>query len=115
MPQLAAALPSLSNGGRTVRVPLRDSIEFADGTTFDASAVKTSLMRHLTKKDSSRAAEMGPIESIETPDSKTVVLQYKTTFASAAVFPGLAIAIICLAFNLFGDALRDAVDPSTRR
>ena len=81
VPQLAAALPSLSNGGRTVRIPLRDGIEFADGTTFDAASVKTSLMRHLTKKDSSRAAEMGPIESIETPDTKTVVLQYRTTFA----------------------------------
>jgi peptide/nickel transport system permease protein len=33
----------------------------------------------------------------------------------AAVFPGLAIALICLSFNLFGDALRDALDPNTRR
>jgi peptide/nickel transport system permease protein len=33
----------------------------------------------------------------------------------AAVFPGLAIALICLSFNLFGDALRDALDPSTQR
>ncbi|MEU1306662.1 ABC transporter permease [Streptomyces shenzhenensis] len=29
------------------------------------------------------------------------------------VFPGLAIALICLGFNLFGDALRDALDPRT--
>jgi peptide/nickel transport system permease protein len=29
------------------------------------------------------------------------------------VFPGLAIAVICLGFNLFGDALRDALDPTT--
>ena len=41
--------------------------------------------------------------------------QYIFRAPSAAVFPGLAIAIICLAFNLFGDALRDALDPSTRR
>ncbi|WP_127360459.1 ABC transporter permease [Actinacidiphila soli] len=30
-----------------------------------------------------------------------------------AVFPGIVIALICLGFNLFGDALRDALDPKT--
>lgn len=29
------------------------------------------------------------------------------------IFPGVAIALICLGFNLFGDALRDAFDPKT--
>jgi peptide/nickel transport system permease protein len=32
-----------------------------------------------------------------------------------AVFPGLAISLAVLAFNLFGDALRDAWDPKLRR
>ncbi|WP_254259370.1 ABC transporter permease [Leucobacter chinensis] len=41
--------------------------------------------------------------------------QYIFRAPSAAVFPGLAIMIICLAFNLFGDALRDALDPSSAR
>ena len=27
------------------------------------------------------------------------------------IFPGVALALICLGFNLFGDALRDALDP----
>ena len=31
-----------------------------------------------------------------------------------AVFPGLAIFVTVLAFNLFGDGLRDALDPRTR-
>jgi peptide/nickel transport system permease protein len=31
------------------------------------------------------------------------------------VFPGIAIALICLGFNLFGDALRDALDPKTSK
>jgi len=31
-----------------------------------------------------------------------------------AIFPGLAISIAVLAFNLFGDALRDAFDPRLR-
>ncbi|HEY2095998.1 MAG: peptide/nickel transport system permease protein [Pseudonocardiales bacterium] len=29
------------------------------------------------------------------------------------VFPGIALALVCLGFNLFGDALRDALDPKT--
>ena len=31
------------------------------------------------------------------------------------VFPGLAIAVTVLGFNLFGDALRDALDPRRTR
>ncbi|MEM0053977.1 MAG: ABC transporter permease [Nitrososphaeria archaeon] len=31
------------------------------------------------------------------------------------IFPGLAIFLIALAFNLFGDCLRDILDPKTRR
>ena len=41
--------------------------------------------------------------------------QYIFRAPTAAVFPGLAIAVICLAFNLFGDALRDALDPTHPR
>lgn len=39
--------------------------------------------------------------------------QYVFNAPYAAIFPGIAIAVICLAFNLFGDALRDALDPRT--
>jgi len=41
--------------------------------------------------------------------------QYIFRAPYAALFPGLAIAVICLAFNLFGDALRDAIDPGGSR
>lgn len=36
--------------------------------------------------------------------------QYLISAPHAALFPGLAILITCLAFNLFGDGLRDALD-----
>lgn len=39
--------------------------------------------------------------------------QYISRAPTAAIFPGVAIAVICLGFNLFGDALRDALDPTT--
>ncbi|WP_232663509.1 ABC transporter permease [Pseudonocardia sp. TRM90224] len=41
--------------------------------------------------------------------------QYATRAPWAAVAPGLAIMLVALAFNLFGDALRDALDPRSSR
>lgn len=41
--------------------------------------------------------------------------QYIFRAPSTALFPGLAILFICLAFNLFGDALRDALDPNSKK
>lgn len=41
--------------------------------------------------------------------------QYLFRTAWPGVFPGIAIALICLGFNLFGDALRDALDPRSSR
>ncbi|MFD1722103.1 ABC transporter permease [Amnibacterium endophyticum] len=38
--------------------------------------------------------------------------QYLQRAPFAAVVPGASIALICLGFNLFGDALRDALDPT---
>src|SRR3982751_3151020 len=48
VPQLAASLPQISDGGKTVTIKLRTGIKFNDGTSFDADAVKTSLDRHRT-------------------------------------------------------------------
>ncbi len=81
VPQLATELPELDDGGRTVRIPLRDGVRFADGTPFDADAVRTSLERHLTKDDSARASEMGPVEEVAAVDDRTVELRYETPFA----------------------------------
>jgi len=39
--------------------------------------------------------------------------QYLFRTAWPGIFPGVAILLICLGFNLFGDALRDALDPKT--
>jgi len=40
--------------------------------------------------------------------------EYATTAPWIAVFPGLAIMLAVLGINLFGDALRDALDPKLR-
>jgi peptide/nickel transport system permease protein len=41
--------------------------------------------------------------------------QYATNAPWTAIVPGLAIMLVALAFNLFGDALRDALDPRSSR
>ena len=81
VPQLASELPTLRDGGRRVSIPLRKDVQFGDGTPFDAHAVKVTLQRHLNKDDSARASEMGPVASIETPNSHEVVLEYEKPFA----------------------------------
>jgi peptide/nickel transport system permease protein len=40
--------------------------------------------------------------------------EYASTAPWIAVFPGLAIALTVFGFSLFGDALRDAIDPKLR-
>jgi peptide/nickel transport system permease protein len=57
---------------------------------------------------------------IQPPDSSLGIMlsdaqQYLFRTVWPGVFPGVAIALICLGFNLFGDALRDALDPKTAR
>lgn len=42
------------------------------------------------------------------------VQQYASVAPWLAIFPGLAITIVVLGFNLFGDALRDVLDPRLR-
>ncbi len=41
--------------------------------------------------------------------------QFATRAPWAAVLPGIAIMLLALAFNVFGDALRDALDPKASR
>jgi peptide/nickel transport system substrate-binding protein len=81
VPQLATAMPTISPDGLTVTIPVRTGIVFADGTPFDAAAVRTSLQRNFALKTSQRTSEMGPIRTIEAPDSGHVVIRYKTPFA----------------------------------
>lgn len=57
---------------------------------------------------------------IQPPDPSLGIMlsdaqQYLYRAPWSAVFPGLAILLICLAFNLVGDALRDALSPGARQ
>jgi len=81
VPQLATALPTISPDGRTVTIPVRAGVRFADGTPLDAAAVKVTVERNLTLKESGRRSELGPITGVDAPDARTVVVHLKTPFA----------------------------------
>src|SRR5262245_25216753 len=80
-PQLAAELPAISDGGRTVTIKLRSGVKFNDGTPMDAESVKFSLDRHRTLKGSNRASELAPVEAVEVVDPRTVRLRLKAPFS----------------------------------
>ena len=80
-PQLAAALPVIADGGRTVTIKLRAGVKFNDGTPMDAEAVKFSLDRHRTLKGSNRASELAPVDAVEVVDATTVRLKLKAPFS----------------------------------
>lgn len=81
VPQLATALPTVSSDGKTVTIPVRDGVKFADGTPFNAEAVKASLERDLTMKGSARKSELGPISGVTAKDATTVVVTLSKPFA----------------------------------
>lgn len=80
-PQLAAELPQISDGGRTVTIKLRPGVKFNDGTPLDAEAMKFSLDRHRTLKGSNRASELAPVEAVEVVDPLVVRLRLKAAFS----------------------------------
>src|SRR3989442_10369724 len=80
-PQLAADMPVLSDGGRTVTIKLRPGVKFNDGTPMDAEAVRLSLDRHRTLKGSNRASELAPVEAVEVVDPLTVRLRLKAPYS----------------------------------
>jgi peptide/nickel transport system substrate-binding protein len=80
VPQLATDLPTISSDGLTVTIPLRTGVKFADGTPFDAEAVKATLERHLTLPKSGRKSELGPIKKVTAKDPATVEISLEKPF-----------------------------------
>jgi len=76
-PQLAAEMPTFSDGGKTVTIKLRSGVKFNDGTPLNAEAVRYSLDRHLSMKGSARRSELELVNAIEVVDPLTVRLRLK--------------------------------------
>ena len=80
-PQLAAALPTISDAGKTVTIKLRSGVKFNDGTAMNAEAVKFSLDRHREMKGSNRRSELEPVTAAEVVDPLTIRLRLKSAFS----------------------------------
>jgi len=80
-PQLAADLPTVGDGGKTITIKLRPGVKFNDGTPMNAEAVRYSLDRHLNMKGSNRRSELESINSIDVVDALTVRLKLKAPFS----------------------------------
>src|SRR5438094_6458097 len=76
-PQLAADMPTISDGGRTVTIKLRPGVKFNDGTPMTAEAVRFSLERHRDMKGSTRKSELDHVTAVEVVDPQTVRLRLK--------------------------------------
>jgi peptide/nickel transport system substrate-binding protein len=81
VPQLAAALPTLSADKKTMTIPIRRGFRFNDGTPLNAQAVKISLDRHRTLTGSARASELAPVASVDVVNANTVRLTLKDRFS----------------------------------
>jgi peptide/nickel transport system substrate-binding protein len=81
LPQLAAAMPAVSDGGKTVTIKLRPDVKFNDGTPLTAEAVRFSLDRHRTMPGSNRKSELESVVAVEVVDPLTVRLRLKAPFA----------------------------------
>ena len=75
VPQLATGYEYPDN--THLRIHLRPSVTFQDGTPFDAEAVKMKVLRDLTAKGSLRAGDINSVASVEIVDPLTVVLVLK--------------------------------------
>jgi peptide/nickel transport system substrate-binding protein len=91
-PKLAASLPDVSPDGLTYTFVLRAGVKFADGTPFDAAAVKFSLerARAFGAKDPEAAGFLlSGIRSISAPSDDKVVIslsQPNVTFLSRLAY-----------------------------
>ncbi|TEA79879.1 ABC transporter substrate-binding protein [Allopusillimonas ginsengisoli] len=79
-PQLATAWEWEDN--KTLKMTLREGAVYHDGTPIDAASVKANLERAKTLPDSNRKSELATLESVDAPDSTTVVLHLSEPDAS---------------------------------
>jgi len=68
-----------SNGGKTITYTLREGVKFHDGSDLTAEDVKFSLELYKDTGLSLFASFFGPLETVEAPNSTTVVAHFSGT------------------------------------
>jgi peptide/nickel transport system substrate-binding protein len=72
-PGLASAFEWVGEGNTQLKLTLRPDLKFSDGAVLDSAAVKTWI-EHFKAQGGNHAYAAAPIESVDTPDDLTVVL-----------------------------------------
>ena len=91
-PQLATALPSISEDGLTYTIPLREGVVFHDGTSFNAAAMVFSLQRFMDNQGTPAYLLSNIVEKVEATGDYELTLKLKYPFAafpSVLAFTGL--------------------------
>ena len=81
VPQLAAALPTLSADKKTMTIKTPPRRPLQRRNAVERAAVKTSLDRHRTLPGSARASEISPITAVEVVNNYTVRLRLNARFS----------------------------------
>ena len=109
-PLLAAALPTISEDGKTYTIPLRTGIKFHDGSEMTSADVVASLERWMKiATRGKQAAEV--IESVTATDDATVTITLSTPYAPLVALLSFnnAAAIIIPATNAAQDPLESFI------
>lgn len=86
VPQLATALPEVSDDGLTYKIPLREGVKFHDGEPFNAEAMAFSIKRFMENDGRPAFLLSDRIESVEATGENELTIQLKESFAA---FPAL--------------------------
>ncbi|OKH26218.1 peptide ABC transporter substrate-binding protein [Hydrococcus rivularis NIES-593] len=90
-PQLATAMPKVSEDGLTYTIPLRQGVIFHDGTPFNAEAMAFSLKRFIENGGEPSFLLADTVEKIEATGDRELTIKLKRPFAafpSLLAFPG---------------------------
>lgn len=86
VPQLATALPTVSEDGLTYTIPVREDVVFHDGTPFNAGAMAFSLQRFIENGGQPSFLLADTVESVEATGDYELTITLKQPFAA---FPNL--------------------------
>jgi len=81
-PQLATAMPEISEDGITYTIPLRDGVKFHDGTPFNAEAMAFSLQRFMENGGKPSFLLADAVESVEATGDLELTVKLKQPFSA---------------------------------
>jgi peptide/nickel transport system substrate-binding protein len=91
-PQLATALPTVSDDGRVYTIPLREGVIFHDGEPFNAEAMVFSLQRFMENGGQPAFLLADTVETVAATGEYELTITLQTPFSaftSLLAFPGL--------------------------